>query len=93
MADVEIGRIEIYADGGGRTAVEHSPEVLAALNAAAAAVCARAKAMSVSGDSDYHYGVDVMPTTAHGYVVTANPPAMNANNRAGNRPLEAAINY
>ncbi len=91
MADVEVTSVTIDTDGMGRTAVEHSPEVLAALNSAAASIYARAKAMSASGDSEYHYGVDVLPTTSKGYVVTANPPAMNANNRAGNRPLEAAI--
>lgn len=74
-----------------RAEVEHSPEVVAALQAAAAGVYARAKALSVSGESDYHHGVDILPTASKGYVVTANIQARAANNRAGMKPLEVAI--
>ena len=45
----------------------------------------------MSGESEYHYGVDILPTAAKGYVVTANIQARAANNRAGMKPLEVAI--
>lgn len=88
---VQIDRIELDITGQSRADLEHSPEVVAALQAAAAGVYARAKALSVSGESDYHYGVDILPTASKGYVVTANIQARAANNRAGMKPLEVAI--
>lgn len=74
-----------------RAEVEHMPEVLGALQAAAATVAAKAAELSESGDSAYYYGVDVLPTAAKGYVVTANLPAMHANCRSGDNPLKVAI--
>ena len=88
---VQIDRIELDMTVQGRTEVEHTPEVLGALQAAAAAVAAKAAELSESGDSAYYYGVDVLPTAAKGYVVTANIQARAANNRAGMKPLEVAI--
>ena len=91
MAGVELLSLELDMHGQGSIEIKHSPEVAAAIGAATAQVYARAKAMSVSGDSEYHYGVDTLPTTTKGYVVTANLPAMHANSRAGMHPLEMAI--
>lgn len=88
---VQIDRIELDMTGQGRTEVEHTPEVLGALQAAAATVAANAKSLSVSGDAEYHYGVDILPTASKGYVVTANLAAMHANCRGGMNPLKAAI--
>jgi hypothetical protein len=91
MSEVQIDSIEIDMQGQGRTEIEHSPEVLAALQSAAALVAARAAALSVSGEAEYHHGVDIQPTTAHGYVVTANIQARAANGRPGMNPLKVAI--
>jgi hypothetical protein len=88
---VQIDRIELDITGQSRAELEHSPEVVAALEAAAAGVYARAKALSVSGESDYHYGVDILPKASKGYVVTANLAAMHANCRGGMNPLKVAI--
>ena len=88
---VQIDRIELDITGQARAEVEHMPEVLGALQAAAATVAANAKALSVSGDAEYHYGVDTLPTASKGYVVTANLAAMHANCRGGMNPLKVAI--
>ena len=88
---VELTSLEIDMQGQGRTEVEHMPEVIAALQAAAANVYGTAKAMSVSGDSEYAYGVDVLPTTSKGWVAASNVPAWRANMRAGTNPLKVAI--
>lgn len=74
-----------------RAEVEHTPEVIGALQAAAATVAANAKSLSVSGDAEYYYGVDTLPTASKGYVVTANLAAMHANCRGGMNPLKVAI--
>ncbi|MBR4687099.1 MAG: hypothetical protein IKP01_02195 [Bacteroidales bacterium] len=87
----ELTSLEIDMHGQGRTDLEHSAEVLAALRAAADEVAARALATSVSGDSEYAYGVDVLPTTSKGWVAASNIPAWRANTRAGTNPLKVAI--
>lgn len=88
---VELTSVEVDMQGQGRIEVEHSPEVLAALQAAADGVAAKAISMSVSGDADYAYGVDVLPTASKGWVAAANIPAWRANTRAGTNPLKVAI--
>lgn len=88
---VELTSLEIDMQGQGRTDIEHTPEVLAALQAAAANVYGKAMSMSVSGDSEYAYGVDVLPTASKGWVAASNIPAWRANTRAGTNPLKVAI--
>ena len=91
MAGVQLDSIEIDTHGEGAAEIKHSPEVVAAITAATEGVYQRAKGMSVSGDAEYWHGVDTLPTTTKGYVLTANLAAMHANSRAGVHPLEAAI--
>lgn len=88
---MQLDSLELDMQGQGRTEIEHSPKVQAALLAAAAQAAAKAEALSVSGQSTYAYGVDTLPTTSKAFVVATNIPAWRANMRDGVNPLKVAI--